>query len=264
MRRAPWSLAAAAVVSALAASCTSSPRAAPAPTSSPSAGRVVYVAVGASESVGVGSTDPLRDAWTQLFYRSALPKTAVFVNMAVSGSTTEQALEDQVPTAVSLDPTVVTVWLNVNDLIHGVPVASYQPQLMSLVTQLRRGGATTVLVANTPPLDQLPAYRSCLAGTAAATRDFSCPAVVPPPAPLDAEVAAYNSAIGQVVAATGAVLVDLHAAGVLADADGTAASLVGSDGFHPSNAGHALVARSFAAVYAPADAGQAALASPSP
>ena len=210
---------------------------------------VVYVAVGASESVGVGSSDPLRDAWTQRFYRDALPATAVFVNVAVSGATTAQALLDQLPTALSLDPTVVTVWLNVNDLLHQVAVAVYQQELASVVSQLRRGGQATVLVADTPPLDQLPAYRSCLAGTAVASRDFSCPAVVPPPAVLDAEVDAYNTATAQVVAANGAVLVDLPAAGLAAEAGGTEASLVGGDGFHPSDAGHALVARTFAAAY---------------
>jgi lysophospholipase L1-like esterase len=236
-----------------AAACTTS-RPAARPPATPSATPLVYVAVGASESVGVGASDPLRNAWTQVFYRSALPRSAVFVNMAVSGSTVAEALAGQVPNAVAQSPDVVTVWLNVNDLIRGVTAASYEADLTKLLTALRRGGATKVLVANTPPLDDLPAYRACLPGTA--TTVGKCvlgpglQGLVPAPATLNAAVDAYNAATARVATATGAVLVDLHAAGLAARQNGTEPSLVGSDGFHPSDAGHALVAQAFAAAYA--------------
>jgi len=223
----------------------SSPHPRPAASPSASAARVVYVAVGASDSVGVGSADPIRGAWTQRFYRSALPISATFVNVAVSGSTTAQALQDQVPEALKLMPTLVTVWLNVNDIIHGVTPNEYRSELQSLVGQLRGGGATTVLVANTPPLDQLPAYRACLAGAGFGGVSL-CPSPVPDPAALDAVVDAYNAATASVASAAGAVLVDLHAAGLAAEKDGTEASLISPDGFHPSDAGHALVAKTFA------------------
>jgi acyl-CoA thioesterase-1 len=239
----------------LATACTAS-RTAATPKPTPTAAQLVYVAVGASESVGVGATDPHRNAWTQIFFRTALPRSAVFVNMAVPGSTVAEALAAQVPEAVVLSPDVVTVWLNVNDILHGVTPASYEADLTRLVTALRRGGATKVLVANTPPLDDLPAYRACLPGTATTARQGApCPvsgalaAAVPGPAVLDAVVDAYNAAIARVTAATGAVLVDLHAAGLAARANGTEASLVSSDGFHPSDAGYALVAKTFAAAY---------------
>ena len=250
MRRA--ALVAISLLAVLAAACTGAPLGSPgtAPRSSPEGPPLVYVAVGASESVGVGSTDPLRNAWTQVFFRTALPRTARFVNMAVSGSTTAQALVDQVPNAVALSPRLVTVWLNVNDITHLVPPATYQAQLLSLVSALRRGGATSVLVANTPPLDQLPAYQACLAGHPLPGEAFACPSPLPPVALIDAAVAAYNGATAQVVRQTGAVLVDLHAVGLAAEQAGTEASLVGPDGFHPSDAGHAAVAQAFAAALA--------------
>ena len=150
----------------LASACTVS-RTAATPKPTPSTPPLVYVAVGASESVGVGATDTHRNAWTQVFFRTALPRSAVFVNMAVPGSTVADALAAQVPEAVALSPDVVTVWLNVNDILHGVTPASYEGDLTRLVTALRRGGATKVLVANTPPLDDLPAYRVCLPGATA-------------------------------------------------------------------------------------------------
>lgn len=206
-------------------------------------GPVVYVAVGASESLGVGSTDPAHDAWPALFDRDWLPHPATFDNVAVSGATTEDALQAQVPRALADHPTLVTVWLNVNDLIAGVPPADYQHQLQMLVSALRRQGRTLVLVANTPPLDQLPAYLACRSGSFGAAAAGVCPA----PATLDAAVDAYNTATAAVVSSTGAILVDLHAAGLAAERTGTYASLVSDDGFHPSDAGYALVARSFGA-----------------
>jgi len=240
----------------LATACTAS-RTAATPRPTPSTPPLVYVAVGASESVGVGATDTHRNAWTQVFFRTALPRSAVFVNMAVPGSTVAEALAAQVPEAVALSPDVVTVWLNVNDILQGVTPASYEGDLTRLVTALRRGGATKVLVANTPPLDDLPAYRACLPGApATTTQGAPCPVsgalagAVPAPATLDTVVDAYNAAIARVASASGAVLVDLHAAGLLARQNGTEASLVSSDGFHPSDAGYALVAKTFAGAYA--------------
>lgn len=244
-------LGAGACIALAASACTARPPAALAPAKpSPAAPALLYVAVGASESLGVGSTDPQQDAWPQVFLRTALPPSATFVNLAVSGSTLSEALQDQVPRAVGLAPRLVTVWLNVNDILHGVAPPAYQAQLLSLVTALRRGGATTVLVANTPPLDQLPAYQACLAGHPLAGEAFACSFRLPSPAQIDAVVAAYNAAIAQVVASTGAIGVDLHGAGLAAERNGTEASLVSPDGFHPSDAGYALVARTFAAALA--------------
>jgi len=45
---------------------------------------------------------------------------------------------------------VVTVWLNVNELIRAVSVADYGAQLRKLLHTLRRGGQTKVLVATRP------------------------------------------------------------------------------------------------------------------
>jgi lysophospholipase L1-like esterase len=230
-----------------AAGCTGAPAAQP---PAPATGTAsVYVAIGASESVGVGSDDPLRGAWTHRLWREAFPRGAVLVNMGWPGATVEQALWDQLPLALEQKPDVVTVWLNVNDLVARVPVDEYRRDLRTLVVALRRDGATQVLVANTPPLDQLPAYRGCVAGDPEAQAwAHRCPhGAMPPPDVVNAAVAAYNEAIAEVVRESGATLVDLHAATMAARQAGTEPGLVGEDGFHPSDAGHELVARQFAA-----------------
>ncbi len=197
----------------------------------------VYVAVGASETTGVGSDQPLRDGWPRVLHRNALPPGSVFVNMAIPGATVAQALAEEVDQALAARPNLVTIWLNVNDMTRGVTAADYERQLETLVRQLRRSASTRVLVANTPPLDQLPAYQAgrLLAG-------------LPSPEELQRLVADYNAAIARVVQRQGVLLVDLHAVGLAARAAGTDTTLVSRDGFHPSTAGHAALAEAFAKV----------------
>ena len=197
----------------------------------------VYVAVGASETTGVGSDQPLRDGWPRVLHRIAMPPGSVMVNMGIPGATVAQALAEEVEAAVAARPHLVTVWLNVNDLTRGVSTADYERQLESLVRQLRRSVSTRILVANTPPLDRLPAYQAgrLLAG-------------VPDAEAVRRLVADYNAAIARVVQRQGALLVDLHAVGMAARAAGTEATLISRDGFHPSTAGHAAVAEAFAEV----------------
>jgi lysophospholipase L1-like esterase len=199
------------------------------PAASPEA-EGLYVAVGASETVGEGADEPLTQAWTQVFFRTAVPRGYRFVNLGISGATVAQALAEEVPEAVRLEPDVVTVWLNVNDIVDRVPVQQYESQLQELVRRLRRGGQTDVYVANTPPLDILPVARG-----------FGALATV--------IVGQYNAAIERVVKAEGAVLVDLHAAGVAWRDRGEAATLISGDGFHPSTKGHQAVAAEFAKVF---------------
>jgi lysophospholipase L1-like esterase len=206
-----------------------------APDAAPAAPPQTYVAVGASESVGVGAERPLVEAWPRVLYRTAVDRNTVFLSVGVEGSTVAEALDDQVPLALELRPTLVTVWLNVNDLVAGVPAATYEQQLTALVRALRQDGRARVLVANTPPVDELPIYQ-------ALTRSG-----LPPADEVRARVVAYNEAIEQVTDAQGADLIDLHAAGIQAAEDGTFASLVSDDGFHPSTEGHARIAEVFAA-----------------
>jgi lysophospholipase L1-like esterase len=197
---------------------------------------IAYDAIGASETVGVGADHPDTEAWPTVFWKTisaARSSGSSYHNYGISGAKVSDALARELPRAQADHPTLVTVWLNVNDIIAQVPAAAYESQLRKLVHGLResgRGGRAMVLVANTPPLDILPRVK--------------------PFAPLvDAVVKSYNDAIARVVSEEGAVLVDLYAAGQAAKAKGTAASLVGRDGFHPSTAGHAAVAAAFAAAY---------------
>lgn len=210
---------------------------------------VTYVAVGASETVGFGANRPATQAWPEVLRRQALPSAAKFVNLGIPGATVATALEQELPKALEVSPTIATVWLNVNDLIARVPLATYESQLTQLVRGLRRGGATRVLIANTPPLDRLPAYLACLPDPppASAAKCPLPPGTAPSPELVRLGVGAYNKVIAKVAAAEGAEVVDLHAAGLAARSGGREGSLFGTDGFHPSTAGHKAVAEAFAA-----------------
>ena len=225
---------------------------APTPTtgaqSTPSASaRVVYAAIGASETYGIGAGDRYRQAWPQVFFNDVLPPSAVFYNFGIPGANTAQALRDEVPAAVAVHPTVVTVWLNVNDLISGITASAYEAELRQVLHTLRRGGQARVLVANTPDLSQLPAYRACLPNAPAGGPPCLIPAgFMPTPQAVAAAVAAYNAAISDAAKLEGATLVDLN----LNDSQITLhPEWISADGFHPSTQGYAVIAKQFEEAY---------------
>jgi lysophospholipase L1-like esterase len=197
----------------------------------------VYVAVGASETVGVGAGDPATQAWPRVLHDSVMPDSR-YVNVGVSGATVADAVRQQLPRAVTADADVATVWLAVNDLIAGVPVESYAGDLERLLRALRRDGAT-VLVGNVPRLWQVPVFADCVSNRPADRRRCVLPDA-PSRTGIKAAVAEYNAAIARVARATGAVVVDLRGVAVTRD-------LVSFDGFHPSTEGHRRVARAFEA-----------------
>lgn len=216
----------------------------PTPETRPASGpRVVYVAIGASETAGVGTREPYRDAFPQQLFQR-LDQTALMYSFGLPGETTSGALEDELPGALAVRPTLATVWLNVDDLAAGVPVADYEAQLDEIVAELRGAGAR-VLIANTPHLERMPAYSACRPFPPAGSP--KCPLgsiTLPPPDEVDAQVQAYNAAIARVAERNGATVVDLYAAGQVPDQH---PEYVSSDGFHPSTAGAAAIAQAFAA-----------------
>jgi lysophospholipase L1-like esterase len=183
-----------------------------------------YVAIGASDAVGVGAQNPETDGWVPRFGAHLGPSVQV-VNLGVSGSTLAQALDEQLAPALDAQPDVVTVWLAVNDLNARVPLAEYAAELDTLLGQLETSHAR-VLVGNVPDLARLGAYRGI------------------DQAALENVVAQWNGVIADTTARHGAVLVDLYARWQdLAQHP----EYVSTDGFHPSSEGYQRLADLFAA-----------------
>jgi len=243
-----------ALVAALAASLIAACGASPASTSVSGPGSAgaaeVYAALGASETVGDGAGDQdlrFRAAWPQLFYADALPRAATYYNFGIPGATVAQGLTAEVPAALAVHPTVVTVFFNIDDLARGVSPAEYESGLESLVRQMRQGGRATVLVANAVRVSDLPAYRACLTATPGGATCLLGPHIsIPPPAVVDTLVDEYNAAVARIAHATGAVVVDLHSQ---SDQLTLHPEDISSDGLHPSPLGHAAIARLFEAAY---------------
>ncbi|MGH9226117.1 MAG: SGNH/GDSL hydrolase family protein [Acidimicrobiales bacterium] len=244
--------AASVVLVVLAAACSGGGGPAGVPTTVPASQTgpgPLYISVGASETTGIGSEVPLREAWPRVLYRTAMPANTVFVNMGIPGATVALALQFEVPRTVDQKPNIVTVWLNVNDIIAGVSAADFERDLGNLVRQLRRGGQTRVLVANTPPIDHLPAYKACRPDPPAAGPECRAPnGVLPAPDDVNRLIDDYNAATARVAEREGANLVDLHAVGMKSRAAGIEDALVSPDGFHPNAGGYQLVATAFAEV----------------
>lgn len=207
---------------AVAATATVHATTTPSPSPTPA---VRYVAIGASDTVGVGATDPATGSWPARLAR-LLPPGSAYVNLGVSGSIALQARDQQLPGAIAQHPTVVSVWLAVNDMNATIQPSSYRESLAAIVDGLIASTEARVFVGNVPDVRGVPAYKDA------------------DKAALAQAIAGYNEVIAAVVSAHPgrAFLVDLYT--------GSAALVstitVSADGFHPSDEGYQLIAQRFA------------------
>ncbi|HEY3058028.1 MAG TPA: SGNH/GDSL hydrolase family protein [Chloroflexota bacterium] len=182
-----------------------------------------YVAVGASDAVGVGARDPDTEGWVPRF-GARLGRDVRVVNLGVSGSTLAQAVQEQLGPALDAQPDVVTVWLAVNDLNARVPLDRYAQDLDTMLQALSETHAR-VLVGNVPDLARLVSTSGRDAGT------------------LDQDVSTWNQVIADAAQRHGATLVDLHARW---QEVAEHPEYLSQDGFHPSSEGYARLADVFA------------------
>ena len=186
---------------------------------------VRYVAMGASDTVGVGATDPTNGSWPARV-AALLPPGGAYVNIGVSGSVASQAKDQQLPAAIAQRPTVVSVWLAVNDMNASVTPVAYRDALAAIVDGLVTRTDAKIFVGNVPDVRGVPAYKDV------------------DKTQLGSQIQAYNDAIAAVVASRPgrAYPVDLFTG----SAPLVSTITVSGDGFHPSDEGYKLIAERFA------------------
>jgi lysophospholipase L1-like esterase len=206
----------------VAPTATSSPTPSPPLTSTPA---VRYVAIGASDTVGVGATDPTSGSWPARV-AALLPPGSAYVNLGVSGSIALQAKDAQLPGAIAQKPTVVSIWLAVNDMNATIEPQSYRDALATIVSGLVQKTDAKIFVGNVPDVRGVPAYKDV---------DKNL---------LFQQITAYNAVIAQIAqSAPGRVFsVDLFTG----SAPLVSTITVSGDGFHPSDEGYRLIAERFA------------------
>jgi len=194
---------------------------------------VVYVALGASDAVGVGASDPNHTAYVPLLI-SRLPKGSSALNLGISGETLHAALADELPEAIAQQPTLITIWLVGNDFKDCVSLTRYGSDLNTLLSQLQTKTHAKVYVADAPDFSALPAIQQ------QAAQNGSFCGVGPSQAAIRALAQRWNTVIDASVASHGDTLVDLFHSDLVVHPN-----YIYTDGFHPSDKGYLALANLF-------------------
>ena len=187
---------------------------------------VTYVALGASDAVGVGSNEPGSQGYVPLL-ATHLQRGSHLLNLGISGIRLHEALTQELPLALSTRPNLITIWLVANDFVGNVPYNGYTKDLDSLLRQLRAGTEARIVMANLPNLTLLPLFKG-----QSATRKAS----------TVAEIQRWNAAIATTAAHYNVTLVDLfgHQSQLTNHPE-----YISGDGFHPSAAGYVQLSNYF-------------------
>ncbi len=195
-------------------------RAAPATSSSSSASaatQIRYVALGDSFTIGTGSTPD--DAFPARLTHAWSSCDVHLANLGVNGFTSADVLRVEVPRLGEFAPTFVTFAAGANDIVHGIPEASYRAVVARVFAAIRAAGV--------PPSHTiaLPQPDWSLSPAAASFGD---------PAELASRIERYNAILAEEAKTAGARYVDLFP--LLHDL--ATKHEVADDGLHPSKHAH--------------------------
>jgi acyl-CoA thioesterase-1 len=181
----------------------------------PAAPSVRYLALGDSFTAGTGSRPA--DAFpVRLASRLRARGVAVSLeNLGVNGYTTDDLIARELPRLAPFAPTLVTLAIGANDIVHGSTLERYRAQVRSILA--------AVLAAGVPParVFVLPQPDWSLSPVAAEIGD---------PRSFAARIEAFNEALRAETARAGARWVDLFP-GMRRQAQ---AGLIAGDGLHPA------------------------------
>jgi acyl-CoA thioesterase I len=189
-------------------------------------GPITYVALGASDAVGVGSNQPATQGYVPLLLKR-LPAGSHLLDLGISGIQLHEALTEELPIALSTSPQLVTIWLVANDFVAGVTYSDYIRDLQTLLAQLHKQTHAAIVMANLPDLSVLPFYANLTA--AQKTR-------------MQATIAQWNAGIAALAVHYDVTVVDLFGQNSQLTSH---PEYISGDGFHPSALGYARLANLF-------------------
>lgn len=174
---------------------------------------VRYVALGDSYTIGT-SVDAAERFPDQLVV--AVPGSLDLVaNLGVNGYTSADLIREELPALEGLDPGFVTLLIGVNDVVQGVPSATYEANVVTILDDLLgRVGPDRIVVVTIPDYTVTPAGA-----------DYGDPAV------QAAAIRGANGVMARLAGERGITVVDIHDISLEVATD---RSLVAEDGLHPS------------------------------
>ena len=181
-----------------------------------------YVALGDSYTIGT-SVRPA-ERWPDQLVAAlgpAAPTLELVANLGVNGYTSADLIRDELPALDDLRPEFVTLLIGVNDVVQGVPPATYAANVVAILDAL---------------LERLPADRIVTVATPDYTVTPAGADYGDPRRQHDGIVAA-NATMARLAAERGIAFVDTFDVSLRAAVD---RSLVAGDGLHPSGAQYAL------------------------
>ena len=181
-----------------------------------------YVALGDSYTIGT-ATRSAAERWPDQLVarlRAASPSLDLVANLGVNGFTSRDVIEVELPELPALEPGFVTVLVGVNDIVQGVPEATYRENVTIVLDELlNRLPPSRLLVVTTPDYTVTPRGG-----------DYG------DPTQQAEEIGRFNTAIAELASERGISVVDIHDLSLEAAAD---RALVADDGLHPSGAQYA-------------------------
>ena len=190
-------------------------------TGSPSpASSLRYVALGDSYTIGT-SVEPA-EAWPSQLVDRLGGQIALSANLASNGLTSEDLIEHKLPDVDAYRPEFLSVLIGVNDVVRGVPEATYREHVAFILDDLLgRLSPNRIVAVATPDYTVTPM------GSA-----YGDPAL------QRASIIRFNEVFEEEATARGIVFVaDIFAISQQAADD---PALVAGDGLHPSGAQYAL------------------------
>jgi lysophospholipase L1-like esterase len=182
-----------------------------------------YVALGDSYTIGT-SVDAAARWPNQLVAALAGgpgPRLELVANLGVNGFASRDLIEVELPQVASLRPELVSLLIGVNDVVQGVPEATYRRNVALILDELvPKVGADHVLVVTTPDYTVTPAGG-----------DFGDPAT------QSAGIQRNNAITIELATARGIAVVDIYDLSLRAATD---RSYVAGDGLHPSGRQYGL------------------------